>query len=82
MGSGFAREMFRHRFGDIMRHITTVLAAAYRAEAHESKCDASCYDCLRDYGNAAVHGLLDWRAGLELAEILSGLPGRHPPRVT
>ncbi len=77
-GSGFAREMFSKRFGDIMRHITTVLATAYRAEAHESKCDSSCYDCLRDYGNAAVHGLLDWRAGLELAEILSGLP-RTPP---
>jgi Lhr-like helicase len=77
-GSGFAREIFRNRFGDIMRHITTVLAAAYRAEAHDSKCDSSCYDCLRDYGNAAVHGLLDWRAGLELAEILSGLP-RTPP---
>jgi Lhr-like helicase len=77
-GSGFAREMFRNRFGEIMHHITTVLSAAYRADAHESKCDSSCYDCLRDYGNAAVHGLLDWRAGLELAEILSGLPRTAP----
>ena len=77
-GSGFAREIFLNRFGDIMAHITTVLATSYRAEAHEVKCDSSCYDCLRDYGNASVHGLLDWRAGLELAEILSGLPRTAP----
>jgi hypothetical protein len=77
-GSGFAQEMFRNRFGDIMEHITGVLATAYRSDAHESKCDSSCYDCLRDYGNAAVHGLLDWRAGLELAEILSKLPRTAP----
>ena len=72
--------MFRNRFGDIMRHITTILATSYRAEAHEAKCDSSCYDCLRDYGNVAVHGLLDWRAGLELAEILSGLTRTLPSR--
>ena len=79
-GSGFAREMYRNRFGDIMRHITSILATSYRADAHEAKCDSSCYDCLRDYGNAAVHGLLDWRAGLELAEILSGLTRTLPSR--
>jgi hypothetical protein len=71
-GSGFALEIFRNRFADIMRYITTDLSAIYRSTEHES-CDASCYACLRDYGNAAVHGLLDWRLGLELAEILSGL---------
>lgn len=72
-GSGFALEIFRNRFADIMRYITTDLSAIYRSAEHES-CDASCYACLRDYGNVAVHGLLDWRLGLELAEILSGLP--------
>lgn len=72
-GSGFALEIFRNRFEDIMRYITTDLGALYRSTEHDA-CDSSCYGCLRDYGNAAVHGLLDWRLGLELAELLSGLP--------
>lgn len=72
-GSGFALEIYRNRFADIMSYITTELSAIFRSAKHE-RCDSSCYDCLRDYGNVAVHGLLDWRLGLELAEILSDLP--------
>lgn len=72
-GSGFALEIYRNRFEEIMRYITTELAAIYRSAEHDS-CDSSCYACLRDYGNVGVHGLLDWRLGLELAEILSETP--------
>ena len=38
--------------------------------SHRSRCDSSCYTCLRNYRNMAYHGLLDWRLGLSL---LSGL---------
>jgi hypothetical protein len=72
-GSGFALEIYRNRFPEIMRYITGELSLIYRSTDHES-CDSSCYACLRDYGNVGVHGLLDWRLGLELSEILSGLP--------
>jgi hypothetical protein len=29
-------------------------------------CDSSCYQCLRTYSNRFLHGLLDWRLGLDL----------------
>jgi DEAD/DEAH box helicase domain-containing protein len=37
--------------------------------AHAENCDSSCYDCLRDYGNADIHAVLDWRLGLDLARL-------------
>ena len=40
-----------------------------RLLAHENDCDSSCYDCLRDYGNAPEHALLDWRLGLDLLRL-------------
>ena len=36
---------------------------------HEQTCDCSCYDCLRDYYNQKYHEMLDWRLGLDLAQI-------------
>jgi Lhr-like helicase len=38
---------------------------------HARNCDGSCYDCLRHYDNAELHGLLDWRLGLDLASLFS-----------
>ena len=38
-------------------------------ENHEGTCDCSCYDCLRDYYNQKYHEMLDWRLGLDLAQI-------------
>ena len=38
-------------------------------EGHAHGCDSSCYDCLRDYNNADLHALLDWRLGLDLAHL-------------
>jgi DEAD/DEAH box helicase domain-containing protein len=37
--------------------------------AGHSGCDSSCYDCLRDYYNGPLHGLLDWRLGLDMAAL-------------
>jgi hypothetical protein len=34
------------------------------------KCDSACYDCLKDYRNMHFHGLLDWRLGADLVDIL------------
>ena len=36
---------------------------------HKDECTSSCYDCIRDYSNQKVHGLLDWRLGLDLARL-------------
>lgn len=45
---------------------------------HGKDCDSSCYDCLRDYGNAGEHALLDWRLGLDLLHI-AATPNAGPP---
>lgn len=39
------------------------------SEEHADECTTSCYDCIRDYSNQSVHGLLDWRLGLDLARL-------------
>ena len=39
------------------------------ADVHKSKCDCSCYDCLRDYYNQKFYSILNWRLGLDLAHI-------------
>lgn len=39
------------------------------SEEHAGECASSCYDCIRDYSNQTVHGLLDWRLGLDLARL-------------
>jgi hypothetical protein len=36
---------------------------------HFTNCDSSCYDCLRNYGNSQLHSILDWRLGLDLADL-------------
>lgn len=37
---------------------------------HTSICAASCYKCLRDYGNMSYHALLDWRLARDLLHVL------------
>lgn len=37
---------------------------------HASICSASCYKCLRDYGNMSYHALLDWRLARDLLHVL------------
>ncbi len=71
-GAGFAWDMFLQRLDVVMDRVLGELANNYRGVRHSANCQSSCYSCLRDYGNVAVHGLLDWRLGLQLAEILAG----------
>ncbi|MCT8140494.1 hypothetical protein H1D32_24155 [Anaerobacillus sp. CMMVII] len=33
-------------------------------------CDTSCYECLRTYENMGYHSLLNWRLGLDVAQLL------------
>ncbi|MFX0108854.1 MAG: helicase-related protein, partial [Candidatus Hodarchaeota archaeon] len=48
----------------------------------EHNCDSACYDCLKEYGNMAYHGFLDWKLGLAYLRVLGdpdytcGLDGR------
>ncbi len=36
----------------------------------DHNCDSACYDCLKEYGNMAYHGFLDWRLGLSYLRVL------------
>jgi DEAD/DEAH box helicase domain-containing protein len=42
-------------------------------DSHKTRCDSSCYDCLRQYRNMNYHGLLDWRLGLGVLRIFADL---------
>jgi hypothetical protein len=44
-------------------------------DTHRNSCATGCYKCLHRYGNQAFHGLLDWRLGLTLLQLL--VDGRH-----
>lgn len=38
---------------------------------HPTSCDQSCYRCLNRFGNQPYHGLLDWRLGLDVLNLLT-----------
>lgn len=77
-----------HHLGDpsvfeelILRPLLPGGEAHTRLVRHSDSCDSSCYDCLRDFGNAGEHALLDWRLGLDLLQIASE-PTPRPPGLT
>jgi DEAD/DEAH box helicase domain-containing protein len=44
----------------------------YQMERHggsDGPCGSACYDCLKDYGNMAYHGLLDWRLAMDMTRL-------------
>lgn len=41
-----------------------------RNGSHELQCLTGCYRCLHRYGNQGFHGLLDWRLGLDVIQLL------------
>jgi len=41
-----------------------------RNGSHELECLTGCYRCLHRYGNQSFHGLLDWRLGLDIIQLL------------
>ena len=74
-GAGYARHLSApDEFLSLLRYITDdsnprSFAAGLYSSAHAS-CRTSCYQCLREYGNMRIHALLDWRLGLDMAELL------------
>jgi ATP-dependent helicase YprA (DUF1998 family) len=42
----------------------------YIPKLRDHQCDSSCYECLRTYENMGYHGILDWRLGLDVAQLL------------
>jgi len=57
---------------DEFRQAIEVILAELGNDGHAQECTASCYRCLRDYGNMAYHALLDWRLARDLYALLRG----------
>lgn len=59
---------------DVMRKIVgdkkSSPLADLRNGTHEVECVTGCYRCLHRYGNQGFHGLLDWRLGLDVIQLL------------
>lgn len=59
---------------EIMRNITGEKNSSplsdLRDGVHELACVTGCYRCLHRYGNQGFHGLLDWRLGLDVIQLL------------
>ncbi len=70
-GAGFARHLAS---ADVLKEVLERIVGRYHASynelAHRESCDAACYRCLKDYSNMLVHDKLDWRLGLNLAQLL------------
>ena len=37
---------------------------------HNDNCDSSCYLCMQDYSNLHYHGLLNWRLGFDMVDMI------------
>jgi hypothetical protein len=69
-GAGFSTHLGRP---DILRTLLADVDFHLQRLAqpdHAETCTASCYRCLRDYGNMSYHALLDWRLARDLLEVL------------
>ena len=72
-GSGYCRHL--SELGPLRELLASVtgldrgMAARIASGEHSARCDGSCYDCLRDYSNADLHAVLDWRLALDLCDL-------------
>lgn len=42
----------------------------YLSKTHKENCDTSCYMCMQDYANLHYHGLLNWRLGYDMVNMM------------
>lgn len=73
-GAGYCRHLADEAIilGEVLARL--VRPASHFRDAldkHAGGCDGSCIDCIRHYDNAELHGLLDWRLGLDLAQLFA-----------
>jgi Lhr-like helicase len=71
-GAGYATHLGREEELVQLLSSARTLVQLWASPEHAQRCDASCYDCLRDYDNTQLHGLLDWRLGRDLLLLLLG----------
>ena len=76
-GSGYCRHLAEEGpLRDLLDAVTDLdkgWASKLARYEHASACDGSCHDCLRDYSNADLHAVLDWRLALDLSALAAGV---------
>jgi DEAD/DEAH box helicase domain-containing protein len=92
-GAGFCDRLASQGFGkeplivELMRRVTSDVSTSPLSDLldaeHRERCDQACYRCLARFGNQPYHGLLDWRLGLDVLDMLlnpefdAGLNGKY-----
>lgn len=72
-GAGYSRWASRpENMRNSLETFIGSVAPKWENDAHARDCDFSCPDCLRSYTNRFIHGLLDWRLALDLADLALG----------
>ncbi|MGW4676930.1 DEAD/DEAH box helicase [Micromonospora taraxaci] len=74
-GAGYATLLGDPQFfAKVLESALDDLGAMWRSRHHAEECTASCPDCLRSFDNQRIHGALDWRLALDMAELGLGRP--------
>jgi len=74
-GAGYCRQLGEPaRLERVLDRIVEEIGGQFQEAGHATTCDRSCPDCLRSYDNRSLHRLLDWRLGLDLAELAAARP--------
>lgn len=74
-GAGYANRIGEPKVLErVLDRVVDDLGAHMSQGRHGRECDSSCPDCLRSYDNRHLHPLLDWRLGLDLAELAAARP--------
>ena len=74
-GAGYCRQLGEPAYLQrVLDRIVDEIGPRLSKEAHRNRCDAACPDCLRSYDNRQLHSFLDWRLGLDLAELVADRP--------
>jgi hypothetical protein len=69
-GAGFSTHLGSNEILPALLDDIETYIGRLEMDDHASTCSASCYKCLRDYGNMSYHALLDWRLGRDLLRVL------------
>jgi DEAD/DEAH box helicase domain-containing protein len=74
-GAGFSVELGHpETMRRLLRFLRDDVGRNLEADSHASVCSSSCPQCLRSYDNRFVHWALDWRLGLDAADLALGRP--------
>lgn len=58
---------------EILNNLITTTGKRLSDPLLHPECESSCPNCLRSYENQRLHGLLNWRLGLDFAELAAGV---------